>query len=927
MTSHDFPEDVPDTLRSAAANVGAYLHALRYVRGFGKAECLRIEEILRDRLPDLAECCGEEGCLVGAAVRELAAATKGRSAAARSQREVLLELADWLDGTVKPLTEQRVAELAALAGLSGVAVPDAGDVHLLLKTAEGMNTPESIQLAVAIYLAAFRGLKTTRICELKAGAIDWSGGTGCLAVQPKYRFALSEWEAFYLAYVTFWSSPTDPILQATEGQPLRPRYLRKQLAECVASLGDRLSEPLTLERLRDHAAYWCLDNGGTVQDVATMLGYTRVAGARRRFGGEAWAYLADREGNWFTLQAAAAAERRPAEELVAWTAAGLRHEQREGRVYVRKEDVRDFGGRPTPGIAPRQRSRGEVAVEPSGLAPEVQSSPLIAFVAAVGYEQPFDPELTEELLARRDVHAGAQLKDLHDRVGGVLAELVRLRETCPASTCAERVCAALGVPGLPPELRRATEFSDLRAVLMYVTPLWRGLDANLREVDFDRPGLASQLIAQTFHSPAGLDHFASTLDDPLGQAAFWLLVDRYLPRLQAHVEAIKRLHGVIREEFEPVWTGCLAYSFFVSVFAASPDVRVDPTWSAPEPETILFESLRYWLVLTLNGCGALQPRPRRELSFGRSFAREPDDQRFVEAFEDRWRSSLRYRRPPLSFDVVPTVSPFDIVRYAHLTFGRVGLGKKKIAQEATDHLVYLSKLPPSRLLLPPERLSVGPLRTLLYLAYHPLLEAQLNAAIRDAAQARNVDREAIGELLSPSLPETSRAMFDRAWSAFDFTRGTDKDGLVGSDPGSLAAFSSYLKINAQWHFRKLCRKSARRPAASLEGLGHGPVATQNASDMAAENSFLMDLVGAFGHAYIRIEWAVELTGESACWLQRRARELGAVRAGDRLNDEGRLVDPNLPPATYLLPYDSNFYDRVSKLRKRRPRSQTKGGDT
>lgn len=923
MLRDTLPEDASFGLQLAAEEIDYYLDALQRERGYGATDAADLTETLRPLLPDLAKAFDPGGCLRAPAVRELATTMKGRSSLAKRQRQELLSLAEWLERRIPPLTDERVAELAALAQRTGVPVPDSDDVAQILRAAEALHTADGGRLAVAVYLAAFRGLGATELCGLQADAVDWSQGTAHVRESPPYAFPLDEWEEHHIRQLTVDCSPADRILRTNDGRPLRPRYLQQELARLVKSLGTRLRDPLTFERLRDHAVHCCLDNGGSIQDVAKVLGYARVADARHRYGGECWAYLADREGQWFTVEAAAAAENTTVPDLAAWTAQGLPYAQRGRRVYVRKEDMRLSGATPTSGVRvrPSRGANGDAEVNP-----RAEDAPIVQFVASLEGETRVSDEALESLMLPQLWEPSRQLAALQAKLRSVFTTLQTLHAAGGEATSVQRVSKALDWPCEQLELHRSDDLSHLRGVLMNQHPFWRGLDANLRQVDFTGPSVALDLITRTVNSPQGVDFMSESLDDFVAEASFWLLVDRYLPHLLRHVDAVKRLHGVVGDKFEPVWIGCLAYSFFVSVFAASPEVHVDPRWSAPEPEIILFEALRHWLVLTLNACGALQPRPRRELSFGRSFTRERDDQRFVEAFEDRWRSSLRYHRPPWSFDVVPIVSPFDIVRYAHLTFRRAGLGKKEIAQEATDHIVYLSKLPPNRLLLPPERLSVGPLTTLLYLVYHPLLEAQFNAAIRDVAQARNLDRDALEELLPPSLPEASRALFDRVWSAFDFTRGTEEDGSGGRDWGSLAAFPSYLKMNAQWHFRKLCHESAGLPAASLEDLGHGPVATQSASDMGAELSLFMDMVGAFGHAYIRIEWAAELTGESACWLQRHAHELGAVRAGDRLKDEGRLVDPSLPPDTYLLPYDSSFYDRVSKLRKRRRPRRTDGGD-
>lgn len=372
MPRYGLPEDEPaERLRTAVAAEG-HLGSLRR-RGLGAAECERVERIFLGVLPALVEVEDKKGRFRADTVRELDATCRGRSLEARDQRPVLLGFAKWLEGALARLTDERVAELVVLEGRPGSTAPFADDVALLLRAATRQKTAEGTRLAVAMCFAGYHGLRGAEICGLRVGAIDWTGGTALLRLERTYRMSMHEWEQHYLGTLASGCGPNDYLLRTVDGQPLRPRYLQQQVAALSGSPGEHLREPLTLERLQDHAATWCLDNGGTLREVSRMLGFTRVANVRRRFGREPWAGLADRDDNRFTIEAAAEADGVPLEVVCTWPSEGLRHEVRGDRTYVGKEDMRSSGRRPMPGVQSPEAALRE-AMAPTSSRPPPDSS-------------------------------------------------------------------------------------------------------------------------------------------------------------------------------------------------------------------------------------------------------------------------------------------------------------------------------------------------------------------------------------------------------------------------------------------------------------------------------------------------------------------------------------------------------------------------
>ncbi|MEI6500705.1 MAG: hypothetical protein WCP21_06715, partial [Armatimonadota bacterium] len=155
MISTLLPENAPLTLHDLAAHADAYVHALRQWRGYGEAECAKVEEALAALILEALSAYVSDGRTRGPAMRSLLSSLRGRSAKARARSQALGGLLGWIYGEAEPLTDERIAELASLAHVPnsvGTAVPRVDDVDLLLKT-PNTKTDAGLNLSVAMYLA------------------------------------------------------------------------------------------------------------------------------------------------------------------------------------------------------------------------------------------------------------------------------------------------------------------------------------------------------------------------------------------------------------------------------------------------------------------------------------------------------------------------------------------------------------------------------------------------------------------------------------------------------------------------------------------------------------------------------------------------------------------------------------------------------
>jgi integrase len=203
-------------------------------------------------------------------------------------------------------TAERLAELERLRGYRGAKLPVSDEVRKLL-AAPGRETTAGRTDTVAMTLAAHEGLSAEDLCALRVGDVDLDGrrlrvrpghstadgagdgdataggddrrstgtsgataeqdhgtettGATVRASAPVRSVALDDWWVKLLGPLVEGEAPERPLLRSRTGEALTPRRLQQRVAERVKALGDELSEPLTLERLRDYAGYQMLVGG------------------------------------------------------------------------------------------------------------------------------------------------------------------------------------------------------------------------------------------------------------------------------------------------------------------------------------------------------------------------------------------------------------------------------------------------------------------------------------------------------------------------------------------------------------------------------------------------------------------------------------------------------------------------------------------
>lgn len=614
-----------------------------------------------------------------------------------------------------------------------------------------------------------------------------------------------------------------------------------------------------------------------------------------------------------------------------WVAAGMRHERRGEQVYVRKEDVR----------AAREQAPATASQATYGPGIREGAERVLAAQDAHAWDEAFQG-LVDATEAPATSLAEA-LRELHTETCSIFARLRELRRSHPECTGWQRVRAALGDSSAQYEVPDDTDTPIVRAEFMRSTVWLRLLELNMGSIDFGQPGLIWQLTASQLHSPVGVNALREALKRPPARLAFWLLVDRSLDRLEAGLHAADSLYGADHDMMAQVGIGCLLYSFYVGMVAASPAARPDPRWSAQSPETVWWEAVFHWLMLTLSACGAL-----RTYDEGEQLWRVPwrpdklDSVAFAHDVEERWAISCRYRRTAWSFDVMPTVNALDIAGYAASTFGQTGVGQKSTAEELSARLLFLGLLPPERMLLPPWFLDTPYLRWVVYLTYMPLLQKELNEAIRRLCRLHHVHASTVADHWPPNLAERCLHLVERACDRFSFWQ--DASHERGSEtPGQIVRrFASYLGKAAKREFDQTGKTVvADLRVAPLED--EPPPETEEEASAAdssdlqpeqeaaevevtpeepedGEDAFTSPYLPEFqlvrgddGKDYISVFWATCIGGVPERWLQRHAADLKARRAEEAIRDVGRRRDYELVPEAYLLPYDSGFVPRVRAM--------------
>ncbi len=230
---------------------------------------------------------------------------------AEELQEIVASYLQWQAEPVKPLTDERIEELAALATQEGVTVPTRQDVGALLN-APDLSTRAGLRDALAMRFAAHWGMGTPDICAVDRFDVELSVYRQSyirMHVRCDDRvLSLNVLCAETLDEVREKLPDEGPLFITRGGRRITPRALQERVKYYVSQLGEELSEPLTLQRLRDHAVARNVECGATYEDVASRLGYATTGSVRRRYNRLPWRYLADREGQWFPLEVAAEAE-------------------------------------------------------------------------------------------------------------------------------------------------------------------------------------------------------------------------------------------------------------------------------------------------------------------------------------------------------------------------------------------------------------------------------------------------------------------------------------------------------------------------------------------------------------------------------------------------------------------------------------------
>lgn len=856
---------------------------------------------------------------------------------------------------VKSLTTERVEALSRPASKNSVLVPNRDDVHALLDAPDS-ETPEGLKDALAMHLAAYHGLSAQKLCQLRVGVVCPAESQPGVQEGGAHAFPIDAWTARTVLEIAQGRSANEPAIATAQGRPMTPPRLRQRVSKYVDDLGDELRERLTLERLRDHAACWMLDHGRSLSDVAKAFGYTRVASARRRYGSEAWAYLADREGNWFSAEAAAEAEGRGTDELRKWAEDGMRHEVRATRVYVRKEDVREFAVRPQP--TPRRETAGGGARDPVSDTAEKQATKDLKALFGAGSPEDLRDALTrlgDQEPQEVDGNPRELLAALTTLTREPFLHLGKLRQNDRSKRPSEtRVGKALKTRELPPLIVAEDYVAALRSGLMWSSEGLRFLDLLVPRADLSDPGCLLRVAATSLlNGPSAVAALCDALSCADGQWAFWLLVDHYWDELVECLKSTRAYYGVSKEDMEQVGIGCLLYAFLVGVALAHPQVNPGSKASAQTPQQLMLEALTQWHLVLLNAAAAVPKGGQGGLLVASLLTHISDDGEFMRAFEQRWRATEEHRRGPWSFRVVAAVSVWDIIRYQYLLYSERRKGDRQVSQAATNHILYAAKLPPERLMLGRVANPSALLRYVLCLLLMPLADNELRRAVIRLATAMGQEPEGLVDLLPADLYEQVHAVLSRACESFDFSRGTtegQEDCERTRDAGT--SFTSYVREALRRFVRKVMHEVSAevlmsgqtgddlddgrgRPAVKLrarrspeeagrdDGTAGGSRPSTEPDEWDRPYSPLGDalvplptVVGPNGQAFVTTCWAALAAGKHVRWVQRHVAVLEAKRASDVL-DRHRLLDLRISDDAWLIPYGSQFHERVKVLCEQR----------
>ncbi|MCE5217262.1 hypothetical protein LLH03_09565, partial [bacterium] len=573
--------------------------------------------------------------------------------------------ASWLSGEAPALTEKRVAYLKRLAAKPATPIP----ALVPWAAIEGLvteGTPRAAVDASIILLVAVLGLSAQDLRALTVGSASFEHGLLTVPLAEPRVLPLPEVLAKALAPLVMGRSADEPLLTNDHGGALTPKRLRERFSARWSALAG-VDPSVTLERLRDCAARLILSDGYGWDHVAGALGLADARSARRRFAGEAWEYCADREGQWFTLEAVGDAEHLTAEQLWRLIARGMRHVERDGRVYLRRPDLYACIDHFAPAETALPQECGPSASTWDGPLSEAVAD----FVEALG-----DLDDTPRLEAAYSAVQAAARKPTNEDAGALmhrltsvgasgLHRLTKARRACASPEEAlHRACIAAELDQTP-QPPRAADPDVLREVFVDASPDLRVLEAAVQTAQAAEAGdLLGEQARGLLHTPYGVEVLLRVLANPEQAVWFWLLVDRHWPTFARAYDAVKPYYGLTDKAVRELLPGCALYAFFVAAMVSGGTTPSGGFYQhcAP-PEELLIETMVQWLGTLLLATRALPLNTKGDPLFPDSLAEIHDEEEFQQAFVNRWDALAPYRRGRWSFWVLPYVGPADAVRF------------------------------------------------------------------------------------------------------------------------------------------------------------------------------------------------------------------------------------------------------------------------
>jgi len=511
----------------------------------------------------------------------------------------------------------------------------------------------------------------------------------------------------------------------------------------------------------------------------------------------------------------------------------------------------------------------------------------------------------------------------------IFLALGKLRKKYPDAAAAnQRVSDAIGEPYDEDTTELPQDYGDLRALFVQGSSPLQTVDMALTLHDFGNPpGPALMYVGRILSTQEGVNAFDEVLCNVDTARVFWLLVDMYYDDLMRYLTTAQRYYGIEKEPYREFGVGCLLYAFWIGIVLASPSVQIEASSSARCQDDILFEVVSHWVFGLLNVAGAVAKDFRGNLLSSSGITHMPDAAEFMREFESRWRRVEKFRRSPWTFWVLPTVSVFDIVRYQHKLYEGQQKVDVAISQAASNHLLYLVKLPAERLVLDAHNPPTERMKWIIYLMYMPMLNAEYKRVVQHSADEVGWTPEDLAALGPPSLPEDVRSLVYRAIERFDFARGTSASLQADSDttPGG-SSFSTHLAKRAKRYFRGLGREIQREALVASSG-GY-------AEAMAAEDGVIRyqgvlltggnripyvgsgafpTIQGPDGNHYRNTFWTSETGQVSQRSVQRHASELGGKRASEVFDDAASYEELGLSADSWLIPADADLSGNVEAI--------------